>query len=309
MKANLHLHSRISDGTEWPQEIAERAYRTGLSLVALTDHDSLAGVVEFQNAAEKLGLTAVPAVEIDCIAPEIEYKSELLAYFPVSSGGVSAGRSSCPYQQTQEMLLSVIKNRYNYVRASIQKAQRHFVAVHLRFDDFLKHKRSGRPELPIEAFSFSKVDLFLFFKSKGIIDQNISYRAFKKAYLETGLLSGSPYNKLHCQQVVETVHADGGLVVLPHFGHEFDDQIQTIKTNRKRFLKLLDYFVELGIDGIELYWYRNEDTIAINKLIAGEAKKRNLFLTYGSDCHGPGSGKETMNEFYGDMSSEIFTKL
>jgi len=43
MKANLHLHSRLSDGTEWPADLAVRAYQSGLEWVALTDHDTLGG--------------------------------------------------------------------------------------------------------------------------------------------------------------------------------------------------------------------------------------------------------------------------
>ena len=290
MKANLHLHSRISDGTEWPAEVAQRAYRTGLQWVALTDHDTLGGVGEFQRAAEMLGLKVTPAVEIDSIAQEIGYRSELLAYFP-------EGR----YERTKALLSEVTRSRLAYVRSSIYKAQRHFVKSHVSFDELLNYKRRGRPELPAESFSFNKIDIFNYFKTQGVIAQNVTYRAFKKAYLETELLSGSPYEKPSCSEVIQAVHADGGLVVLPHIGHEFQDDIQLIKKNQKAWKATLDYFCSLGIDGIELYWYRNGDTEAINKLVAAEAAKRNLRITFGSDCHGLGSGKETMELFWGEM--------
>jgi hypothetical protein len=68
----------------------------------------------------------------------------------------------------------------------------------------------------------------------------------------------------------------------------------------------LDYFCALGLDGIELYWYRNGDTEAINRLVVSEAEKRHLRITYGSDCHGPGSGKDTMELFWGEL--EYFWK-
>ncbi|WP_041396097.1 PHP domain-containing protein [Gracilinema caldarium] len=290
MKANLHLHSRISDGTEWPAELAVRAYQSGLEWVALTDHDTLGGVQEFSRAAEKLGLKTTAAVEIDCRAPEIGYRSELLAYFP-------QGR----YEHTKALLAEVTKGRLEYIRSSIRNAQRHFVKSQVSFEDLLQYKRKGRPELPAETFSFNKVDIFLYFKAHGIIAQEVSYRAFKKAYLDTGLLSGTSYEKPSCAEVIRTIHADGGLVVLPHIGHEFEDSLDTIKKNKTKWKEALDYFCGLGLNGIELYWYRNGDTEAINKLVAAEAEKRHLRITYGSDCHGPGSGKETMELFCGEL--------
>lgn len=290
MKANLHLHSRISDGADWPAAIVERAYRSGLEWVALTDHDSLGGAEEFRRAAQALGLKSTAAVEIDCTAPELGYRSELLAYFPDGS-----------YEHTRRLLADVTKHRLEYVRASIRKAQRHFVNAQISFEDLLNHKRRGRPELTTEVFSFNKVDLFLFFKSHEILYPDISYRAFKKAYLDTGLLSGPAYEKPSCENIIRTVHDDGGLVVLPHIGHEFDDSAEVLKRDEKRLKETLDYFISLGLDGLELYWYRNGDTGAINKRIAAEAKNRSLFVTYGSDCHGPGSGKDTLELFSGDL--------
>ena len=290
MKANLHVHSRISDGTEWPDEIAQRAYRAGLGWVALTDHDSLGGTEEFLRAAAALGLKSTAAVEIDCTAPAIGYRSELLAYFP-------QGR----YEHTARFLMEVRKERLAYIRTAIHKAQRHFVKAQLSFDELLNHKRRGRPELPAEAFSFNKVDLFLYFKDRGILSQDITYRAFKKAYLETGLLAGPSYKKPGCAELIRIVHADGGFVVLPHIGHEFDDSAEVLLREQRRFRDTLNYFTDLGLDGIELYWYRNRDSEDINNIVAAEAKKRKLMVTYGSDCHGPGSGKETLDQFWGDF--------
>ena len=290
MKANLHIHSRISDGTEWPAEIAQRAYRAGLEWVSLTDHDTLGGIEEFQRAASALGLKSTPAVEIDCTATAIGYRSELLAYFP-------RGR----YEHTARFLMEVQKQRLAYIRASTHRAQRHFVKAQLSFDELLDHKRRGRPELPAEAFSFNKVDLYQYFKARGLLSQDITYRAFKKAYLETGLLAGPSCEKPGCAELIRIVHADEGLVVLPHIGHEFDDSAGVLLREQRRFRDTLNYFTDLGLDGIELYWYRNRDSEDINNIVAAEAKKRKLMVTYGSDCHGPGSGKETLDQFWGDF--------
>ena len=62
LQCDLHTHSVFSDGTYTPGEIVAEAKRLGL-IVALTDHNTAAGLPEFMDAAQKLGVTAVPGVE------------------------------------------------------------------------------------------------------------------------------------------------------------------------------------------------------------------------------------------------------
>ena len=62
MRCDLHTHSVFSDGIYTPSEIIAEAKRLGL-IVALTDHNTAAGLPEFMDAAQKLGVTAVPGVE------------------------------------------------------------------------------------------------------------------------------------------------------------------------------------------------------------------------------------------------------
>ena len=72
MRCDLHTHSVFSDGTCTPGEIVAEAKRLGL-IVALTDHNTAAGLPEFMDAAQKLGVTAVPGVEFST-----EYKGKEL---------------------------------------------------------------------------------------------------------------------------------------------------------------------------------------------------------------------------------------
>ena len=62
--ADLHSHSRYSDGTLSPGALAERAHRNGVALWALTDHDELAGLPEAAAAARALGLGFLAGVEV-----------------------------------------------------------------------------------------------------------------------------------------------------------------------------------------------------------------------------------------------------
>lgn len=64
MRIDLHAHSTASDGTASPTLFVETAARAGLNVVALTDHDTVAGVPEAMAAAEPLGVRVVPGVEL-----------------------------------------------------------------------------------------------------------------------------------------------------------------------------------------------------------------------------------------------------
>ena len=61
---DLHTHSSVSDGTETPTRLVRSAAAAGLSVVALTDHDSTAGWHEAFTAAEGTGLTVIPGMEL-----------------------------------------------------------------------------------------------------------------------------------------------------------------------------------------------------------------------------------------------------
>lgn len=64
-RIDLHSHSSVSDGTDSPAEVVEYAVAAGLDVLALTDHDTVAGIEE---AARKLpaGFTLVPGMELSC---------------------------------------------------------------------------------------------------------------------------------------------------------------------------------------------------------------------------------------------------
>lgn len=64
MKVDLHTHSTVSDGTDAPAEVVRRAHRLGVGVVALTDHDTFAGLPEAAAAAAEVGVVLVPGMEM-----------------------------------------------------------------------------------------------------------------------------------------------------------------------------------------------------------------------------------------------------
>lgn len=67
MKIDLHCHSTASDGALSPTALAERAHAQGVQLLALTDHDTLAGLAEARAACQSLGMHLVNGVELSCL--------------------------------------------------------------------------------------------------------------------------------------------------------------------------------------------------------------------------------------------------
>jgi len=67
MLIELQSHSTVSDGQLAPAEVVAKAAKAGVTTLALTDHDAIAGVPEAAEAAERLGLELVPAIEMSCV--------------------------------------------------------------------------------------------------------------------------------------------------------------------------------------------------------------------------------------------------
>ena len=82
MRIDLHAHSNASDGTDSPAELVGAAVVAGLDVVALTDHDTVAGHAEAADAVHALPdgtrLTVVPGAELSCVVDGISM--HLLAY-------------------------------------------------------------------------------------------------------------------------------------------------------------------------------------------------------------------------------------
>jgi 3',5'-nucleoside bisphosphate phosphatase len=87
MRADLHVHSNASDGTDPPAEVMRRAARAGLDAMALTDHDTIAGHAPARRELDRLvldhrvaagALTLVPGMELSCLLDG--RSAHLLAY-------------------------------------------------------------------------------------------------------------------------------------------------------------------------------------------------------------------------------------
>jgi 3',5'-nucleoside bisphosphate phosphatase len=78
-RIDLHCHSTASDGSLAPDALVARALDAGLSVIALTDHDTVEGIAEAQSAAADTGLEVIPGIELSSDSGNAEL--HILGYF------------------------------------------------------------------------------------------------------------------------------------------------------------------------------------------------------------------------------------
>lgn len=69
---DLHMHSTASDGSRSPTDVVRAAKKASLVAIALTDHDSVAGLAEAQAAGLELGVRVVSGIELSAVEGEVE---------------------------------------------------------------------------------------------------------------------------------------------------------------------------------------------------------------------------------------------
>ncbi|MGV8082602.1 MAG: PHP domain-containing protein [Coriobacteriia bacterium] len=79
MHADLHTHSTASDGTTTPSTLVELAAQASVDILALADHDTVEGIPEASDAAKRLGIRLIPAVELSTSSGDVDI--HILAYF------------------------------------------------------------------------------------------------------------------------------------------------------------------------------------------------------------------------------------
>ena len=72
MRGDFHLHSSYSDGVNPPRDVVRRAAESGLSLIALTDHDVTEGIAEAIEEGERAGVRVIAGVEISAVLDGID---------------------------------------------------------------------------------------------------------------------------------------------------------------------------------------------------------------------------------------------
>ncbi len=254
---DLHCHSWHSDGLWSPSEMAQRAYKSGVRVWSLTDHDTSNGWAEAQDACDKLGMKFIPGVEITC---EVEIESEthnptswhLLAYFPEGA--------SDEFKQWLADLKDARVPRMKSMLSAL-KDLGHDIPI----EDVEKYAEGslGRPHLARAMLEHGIVESVQEAFDEWIGD---SCPAFRERPLPT------------ISHAVEMVHQSGGITSLAHpkyYGISTDLLIPTL--------------LRLGVDCVEAMHNSHMDSYR------WELMQQGMPITVGGDSHGtkkrPSPGK------------------
>ncbi len=249
MFVDLHCHSTASDGTLSPEEVIDLASSLDVSVISLTDHDTVSGLERASKRADLRGITFIPGIEVTADTSFLgkgKREFHILGYHvDVSSKAISDLTSF--YQMTRrrrnEELISRLSD--SGYRIDYGEMERRFG---LNF---------GRPNiasvLTEKGFCSSREEAFSLMRSMGVKREKLDYR-----------------------EVLNLIDEAGGFSVIAH--------PVTLRIGWSELYSFLKEAKRERLSGIEVYHpdHRLSDVLKLKSM----ARELNLLYTGGSDFHG-----------------------
>lgn len=243
---DLHMHTLVSDGTDYPDDCVSKAKELGLSAIAITDHNTFGAVEDAMCVGDELGVEVIPAIEIDA---DYLYPFHFLAYF----GGEGFLALQSYFHGLRH---EVVARRVESFAAQLKKNG-------ISVDAFLKTKHQIRI-----------TDLLLETCRQGHFPD--PFTAERELILGPGRIFKEEAYTL--QEVIGKVRSAGGLVF---WAHPF---AYSKSLNEEIIRKEAENLKSLGVDGIEALHYSASKEQAI--FLISLAKELGLLVSGGSDYHG-----------------------
>ena len=248
MTADLHCHTKLSDGSIGINDLIILAKNKGIETIAITDHDCLSGTVRGKVIGERHGINVIPVVELSAFSKELGKEVHILCYQPESADrleGLCRSNSFLRKRASQYLIIKASK-RYPITSDLVLKCATGSTNV---YKQHVMH---------------------------ALMECGITTQIYGEIYHE--LFSPESENNIIVQpdfpdpkEVVKQVKAAGGIAVLSHPAHT-------------GCTELTDDLIKEGLDGIEV-WHPCHSESDISSLTA-LAKSKGLIMTGGSDFHG-----------------------
>jgi predicted metal-dependent phosphoesterase TrpH len=187
---DLHTHSTASDGLLPPERVVEAAARCGLSAIALTDHDTIDGVVAAREAGERLGIRVIAAVELSAFLDDHEV--HLLA--------LHLSR----LERLEERLTELRALRYSRGQRIVEKLNT--LGIPITFDEVLTQSAGGAVGRPHIARALM---------ARGVVHD---FRDAFARYLGGSGAAFVPKDKLSLEDAIAIAHEAGALAIWAHPG-------------------------------------------------------------------------------------------
>jgi hypothetical protein len=249
---DLHTHTTASDGALGPRELVRRAARKGLTVLAVTDHDTLEGWEPAFVEGKRLGLRVIPGVELS-LAGDGGDSFHLLGYL------------FDPHHPGLQRLVRSLQEARRRRNAQILQRLRE-AGIHLSRRD-------------VEQASGALDTWGRFHLAQALVRKGYA-RTMEEAlahFVGRGAPFDAPKQRLSAREVIPCLHRAGGIAVLAHPGQ--------LDWSEAKLEACVASLTEEGLDGIEAYYplHTPEQTAFYEDL----AHRFELVLTGGSDFHGP----------------------
>jgi predicted metal-dependent phosphoesterase TrpH len=251
---DLHIHSTYSDGILSPSAIVDLAKKVGVQALALTDHDTVAGVAEARAHGKKTGVEVIPGIEISSWLDNIPL--HILGY-----------RLRYKDNGLHQRLLRLQEGRQIRNEKILFKLKRLGIDLTMaELTAFSEHGQAGRPHI---------AQLLVNRGAAATLEQ-----AFRR-YLRRGAVAYVDRFKYYADDAIAMIREAGGVAVLAH--------PVTLDPGLTAIPGLLRELHQLGLQGVEVY-YPTHSSKTVRKL-KEIAAKLDLLITGGSDFHGNNRSK------------------
>ena len=250
-KADLHIHTTVSDGTDKPEEIPALVKKAGLGVFSVTDHDAIRGCEKIMDRLGKDDPLFIPGIEFSC-------KDELGKYHILGYAYDTKSKA------VRDLVLEAHENRMTKVWDRLDGLKNEF-QITFPEDEIMKLLARSNPGKPHMGNLMVK---YGFAKTKEIaIDQFIDKLHVKSRYIRP-------------EEAIRAILDGGGIPVLAHPSYGSGSQRITGKDMEDRLRRLMDF----GLQGLEAYY--SQLTEALSRELTEFAERFGLYVTAGSDYHG-----------------------
>ena len=260
MNIDLHSHSYYSDGVLSPAELVARAVSKGVTVLALTDHDTVAGIPEALVAAEGAGLRLIPGVELSCTWNHKTIHILGLNIDPQHKG-------------IQTVVADLKRKREARAAQMVNK----LIAFGIPgVEESIRQQVKGVPG----RSHFAKLLI-----QKGYAKNHNS--AFKR-FLVKNKPGYVPTQWLSIAEAVEVIRGAGGIAAIAH--------PRRYNMTMTKLSEMIEEFAVLGGQAIELATsaQKKDDQLLLYPLL----KKHQLYASIGSDFHEPCAYNELGKAFF-----------
>lgn len=261
---DLHVHTTASDGTLSPTEVVKYGVEKNLSVIAITDHDTISGIEEGMKAAENEPITVVPGIELACMYQKREI--HMLGFFVDWKDEIFVKR-----------LADLRQNREKRNEKMIEKMQRDGIPVtmeKLRFEE--------------EDTVITRAHFARFLEQEGYVKSK--NEAFEK-YVGIHCPYYIPREYIDPKEAISWIHQAKGMAFLahPYLYHFSEYQVKTMIKDLK----------EMGLDGIEAY--HSTAGIGQTGILRQYAREHELLISGGSDFHGANKPDVDLGRGWGNL--------